>query len=352
MIDFIVGTRPELIKVAPIIKCMRKSAYRLIFTGQHYDYNMSLKFMEEMRITADISKKLTSSGPLHHLSEMMKFLGVVFKENKTEYVVSIGDTNSAVAGALSALQCKIKPIHVEAGLRSYDQRMIEEHNRIICDHISEALFAPTILNRKTLRSEKVRGKIFVTGNPIIDAVKQNISDALKNFKVDIPSEYILLTLHRAENVDDEHMLKLIIKSLLELNQKIVFPLHPRTLKRLKQFNLYDKITNSKIKLIEPVGYFDFLVLMKQSKLVITDSGGVQEECTSPIISKHIVVLRKSTERIESVKCGYSVLPALTSKSIVSAVKELLSREQLAIKKSPYGDGSAGIKIAKILESLL
>lgn len=347
MIDFVAGTRPELVKIAPIAKKLKRSEYRLVFTGQHYDYNMSLQFMEELEIEADVSKKLIETEPLSQMAEMIKFLSSSFMKNRPEYSVVVGDTNSTLAGTLAALKRGVKPVHVEAGLRSYDWRMAEEHNRIMCDHISEVLCAPTKGNRKTLEGEHVHGRVYVTGNTVIDAVGQNISKAIKNCKLDMPDDYVLLTLHRAENVDDGRTLATIIKGISEINEEIVFPVHPRTRKRLKEFGLLDRIPSS-VKLIEPVGYFDFLAIMKKCKLVITDSGGVQEECTAPAISKFAVVLRKSTERVESVERGYSVLPKLERKSIIDAVKKKLAEGQPKIKVSSYGDGNAGEKIARIL----
>lgn len=312
---------------------------------------MSTKFMEELQLKADITTELKGMHPSDQMAEMMKFLTKNLDKDETELAVVVGDTNSAFVGAFAALKAGIRPVHVESGLRSYDWRMSEEHNRILCDHISEILFAPTKHNRATLLGEHVHGKIHVTGNTVIDAVKQNITKALKDFCIDIPDDYILLTLHRAENVDDKSVLEAIVKSMLSIKEKIVFPVHPRTLKRLKQFNLYDRIANSgTIKLIDPAGYFDFLALMKKSRIVITDSGGVQEECTAPDISKFVVVLRKSTERVESVEMGYSTVSKLTPSSIVSTVRRRLKEEPLSIRKSPYGDGKSGKRIARILSA--
>lgn len=346
-IELIAGTRPELVKIAPIAKKLKRSKYRLVFTGQHYDYNMSVQFMEELDIKADVSKALVAQGPVAQVAEMAAFLASSAFTPDSEYGVVVGDTNSAFAGAFAALKSGVIPVHVEAGLRSNDWRMAEEHNRIMCDHISELLCAPTYNNKKTLEDERVHGRVFVTGNTVIDAVEQNLPRGLKRFAMDVPDDFVLVTLHRAENVDDRRMLATIVKSLESIKREIVFPVHPRTRKRLAEFGLLDRLACA-ARLVDPVGYFDFLALMKKCSLVITDSGGVQEECTVPAISKYVVVLRKSTERTESVSRGYSVLPALDRASIVATVRKKLDEGQPRIRVSPYGDGDAGGRIARIL----
>ena len=238
-IAIVLGTRPEIIKLAPIIHKLNKKNYSIIFTGQHYDYEMSIRFIEQLGIRKpDYSLKISHSDPPTQIGEIITKLPNIFKKVKPDTVMVQGDTNTVLAASLASLKSKIPVSHVEAGLRSFDWRMPEEHNRIATDHISEYLFAPTKNSKDNLYSEKVRGKIFVTGNTIIDAVNtySKISSKKSSLSVDV-DDYILMTLHRSENVDNKKTLISIINAILETKQKVIFPVHPRTAKRLKEFNL-------------------------------------------------------------------------------------------------------------------
>jgi len=199
-------------------------------------------------------------------------------------------------------------------------------------------------------NEKVHGKIFVTGNTVIDAIKHNIKLAEKKSTINYRDEdFVLLTIHRAENVDDKKTIVNIFKALIESKEKILFPIHPRTKKRLHEFNLYKKILNSKnIRMIPPVGYFDMLLLMKQSKFIISDSGGIQEESTSPQIKKKVLVIRKTTDRPEAVKAGMAELVGTSKNSILNSIKRFSKNPKFPKKPSPYGSGNASKKILNIL----
>ena len=354
-ITIIMGTRPEIIKLAPIMRELKKLDldFEVIFTNQHYDYNLSKIFFNELEL----------DKPKHHLKigegtqgeqtgRSIIAIEKVLLNNPPKMVLVQGDTNTSLAGALSAVKLNIKISHVEAGLRSYDYRMPEEHNRRIIDHISDLLFAPTDKSVEILKGENVRGKIFKTGNTIIDACLQHSKFAKEKSKVmsEIPfNNYVLVSTHRAENVDNPYILKNLINAFFEIPKKLVFLLHPRTKKRLKEYNLYEKLLNaSNILTLPPVGYFDILELMHNCEFIITDSGGIQEEATAPTIRKFTFVIRKTTDRPESCEMGFSKVVGTDKKIILNSVKAFIKNTIKLPNKSPYGDGNASQKIISIL----
>ncbi len=229
----VLGTRPEIIKLAPLIKKLKNSS--LIFTGQHYDYEMSLQFIRQLGLpTPDILFKISKSVPSIQMGEMIKKLSKILPKIKPETVIVQGDTNTVLAASISSLKSKIPVSHVESGLRSFDWRMPEEHNRIATDHLSELLFAPTKNSLKNLKNEKVHGKIFVTGNTVIDSINMYSKISAKKSSLNLLyNEYVLMTLHRAENVDSKEILSSIINAILKVDTKFIFPVHPRTIKQLK-----------------------------------------------------------------------------------------------------------------------
>ncbi|MEO9277718.1 MAG: UDP-N-acetylglucosamine 2-epimerase (non-hydrolyzing) [Nitrososphaera sp.] len=360
-IAIVMGTRPEIIKLSSIIKLLDKKNSTVIFTGQHYDYNMSMQFMDELKIRKpDYSMKLTklqntTTDRATQIGEIVLNLAKIISKISPDTVIVQGDTNTVLAAAITGIKCSVPVSHVEAGLRSYDWRMPEEHNRIAVDHISEFLFAPTEQAKKTLKNEKVHGQIHVTGNTSIDAIQQNISRAEKNANLSIEKkdEFALVTLHRGENVDDRKTLGSIVQALLQSKMDMIFPAHPRTVKQLERFGFYKKIKESEnILVIPPVGYFDMLYLMKKCKFIISDSGGVQEEATSPSIRKKVLVVRKSTDRPEAVKAGYSELVGTSTQKIIQAIKSAQKNSKIASNTNPYGNGNSGKKILSILRRSL
>jgi len=349
----ILGTRPEIIKLSPIIRLTKKRNTEIIFTGQHYDYEMGLKFMNELGLPKpDYHLKITKNDPTKQIAEIIQKLSKIFRDTSPDTVLIQGDTNTALAGAISSIKSKIPVCHIEAGIRSFDWRMPEEHNRIVADHLSEFLFAPTQISKRNLLNESVHGKIFVTGNTAIDAIKYNLSISQRKNLIDAKeNDFLLVTLHRAENVDDKKILSGIIKALLNSNEKIIFPVHPRTKKRLVEFSLWNKIKNSKkIILMKPLGTFDMLMMMQKCNFIITDSGGIQEEATSPQIKKKVIVIRKTTDRPESVLAGMADLVGIKSESILKSIKRNISDPTFPKKPSPYGNGNAAKKILKIIDS--
>ncbi len=355
----ILGTRPEIIKMAPVIKECEKQKldYRVLHTGQHYDYKMDKIFFEELSLKPRMINLNIGSGS--HAEVTGKMLIEIEKnllEEKPNIILVEGDTNSVLAGALAAAKLHIKIGHIESGLRSYDKRMPEEHNRIVVDHISDYLFAPTNKEEKILLNEGIaKGIIFVTGNTIVDSVYQSLEIARKESKIleklNIKSqEYFLVTAHRQENVDNKKHLSGIIEALKKLSEKynipIIYPIHPRTKKRIKEFNfeeIIDKIKN--LKIIDPLGFLDLLMLEENAKLILTDSGGIQEEaCTLKI---PCVVMRKTSDRPESIEVGAAMLSWCDPKKIIDSVEIMLNKPR--DWENSFGDGKASEKIINIIK---
>lgn len=351
----IVGTRPEIIKMAPIIRALEKSAvpFTFVHCGQHYDYYMSQRFIQELGLpTPECNYKVRAYSPGIQTGRIICFLERIIKGKKPKTVLIEGDTNSVLASAIASVKQNVPVGHVEAGLRSFDLRMPEEHNRRLVDHLSAYLFAPTENASENLKSENVWGKIYITGNTVIDAVLQHLSLAeetstiMEEIRYD---SYILATAHRAENVDNPAVLKNIVEAFLEAPLPIVYPVHPRARKRLIQNGLWQKLKNSRnIQLLPPVGYLDFLILMKNCRFIVTDSGGIQEEATAPPIRKRVVVARISTERPEAVKAGFAKVAGTRKEGIVSAMKEALGNDNNLPFNSPFGDGRAAERIVNAL----
>jgi UDP-N-acetylglucosamine 2-epimerase (non-hydrolysing) len=366
-VAIVTGTRPEIIKMYPIIRQFdsRSIDYKYIHTGQHYDYNLFLKFIQEFGIRKpDISIAADISNPVKQVVGIMEKLGIVINQIKPSLVLIEGDTNSVLASALSALKSNIPIAHVESGLRSYDWRTVEEHNRRIVDHISDILFSPTDISTKNLKNENVQGEIYTVGNTAIDAINLCLTnEKIKNNNNtgnEMPDlsgidqqkdDFILVTMHRSENVDDMTILKEILVALSESSQKYIFPMHPHTKKRIQEYGLF-KYIGKGIKIREPVGYLDFLKLLRKCKFVVTDSGGIQEEITSPRINKRALVLRNYTERPESVNSNHSILCKIDRKTIFEQIQTLesnSSRVKRSSITSPYGTGLTAVKITNIIE---
>lgn len=346
------GTRPEIIKLAPIIKKLNRKNSVVIFTGQHYDYELSKQFIQQLGLRKpDYSLQITHNKAPLQISEIIIKLTKILEKERPDTTIVEGDTNSVLAGGISSLKSKIPISHVESGLRSFDWRMPEEHNRIIIDHLSELLFAPTQLTKNNLILENVHGKIFVTGNTIIDAINTYSNVSKKKSKISINiQDYVLMTLHRTENVDDKKILSSIIKGILNSNENIIFPIHPHTLKRLHDFNLYNKLSESKnILLLDPVGYFEMLELMKRCSFIVTDSGGLQEEVTSPKIRKKVLVVRKTSDRPEAVEAGFAEVIGTNQKNITFSIKKTAKNPKIKSKKTPYGNGNSSDQIIRKIQ---
>ena len=352
----VVGTRPEIVKMAPIVRAMKAAGVPFLFVhcGQHYDYNMSQQFIEELGLPPpDYGFKVKAYSQGSQTGRILTIVEHVVEKTKPEIVLVEGDTNGVLASALAAVKLNVSVGHVEAGLRSFDLRMPEEYNRRLVDHISKYLFAPTEIARQNLEKESVWGNIYVTGNTVIDAVIQHLPLAEKKSSIMDKIQFkrfALVTAHRAENVDDPTVLQNFVEAFAEAPIPVVYPIHPRSKKRLRQQKMWSKISQSKnIQLLPPLGYFDFLVLMKNCDMIITDSGGIQEEATAPIIRKPVLVIRLSTERPEAVEAGFAKVVGVEKQNILTLMKKTLNERRELPKTSPYGDGTAAKKIVKILK---
>ncbi|MDI6690622.1 MAG: UDP-N-acetylglucosamine 2-epimerase (non-hydrolyzing) [Candidatus Bathyarchaeota archaeon] len=355
----VVGTRPEIIKMAPIIRAFQKNRISLTFVncGQHHSHNMSQQFIEELELpTPDYEYKVKAYSQGLQTASIIARMERLLKKTSPSLVLVEGDTNGVLATALAAVKLGIPVGHVEAGLRSFDLRMPEEHNRRLTDHISTYLFAPTKTSENNLKRENVWRKVYVTGNTVIDAVIQQLPIAEKKSKIldSIRFEkFILATAHRAENVDDFTVLKNFMEAFAEAPLPVVYPMHPRTKKRMLQNKIYAKIKNSRnIQILPPLGYLDFLVLMKKCEIIVTDSGGIQEEATAPCIRKPVLVTRLSTERPETVEAGFAEVIGVEKRGIIKAIHKVLDNRKELPEKSPYGDGKAAERIARIIQKEL
>ena len=353
----IIGTRPEIIKMSPVIRELERRGgdYFILHTGQHYSYNLDRVFFEQLRLPPTKYNLEVGSGS--HAQQTGRILiGVenVLREERPDIVLVEGDTNSVLAGALAASKFHVKVGHVEAGLRSYDRQMPEEINRTLTDHCSDYLFAPTQKAKEILLGEGIhKDKIFVTGNTIVDAVYQNLEIAreTENSLDDLnlmPREYFLVTLHRPENVDDSARLASILDGLskvaTEFHFPVVYPIHPRSRKMMTEFALEPR----NLTLIEPVDFLCFLQLENNARLILTDSGGVQEEAC--ILNVPCVTLRDNTERPETIEVGANILAGASADKILECVQLMLGRQNRWA--NPFGDGKAGKRIVEILESVV
>lgn len=352
-IAVVLGTRPEIIKMAPVVRELekRKADYFILHTGQHYSYHLDKVFFEQLNLPE--AKYNLEVGSGSHAEQTAKILvGVenVLQKELSDLVLVEGDTNSVLAGALAAVKIHLKVGHVEAGLRSYDRQMPEEINRVLTDHCSDYLFAPTEKAKATLLNEGIPiEKVFVTGNTIVDVVYQNLamakkeSDILRRLNL-APKEYFLATIHRQENVDRYERYASILKGLVrvveEFRLPLIYPIHPRSLKKLSEFRL----ETQNLKLIDSVDFLSFLQLESNARLILTDSGGVQEE--SCLLRVPCVTLRDNTERPETIEVGSNILAGTSPEKILECTRIMLSRKNEWL--NPFGDGRAGEKIVNII----
>ena len=356
MIAIVLGTRPEIVKLYPLILKLKKNKFnfKVIHTGQHYSKNLNNIFFDNFKeFKIDYNLRVGSHSNTQQTALMMLGIEKILLKHKFKALIVYGDTNSSLAGAIVASKFRsINLIHLEAGLRSFEKKMPEETNRVLIDHISDLLLTPTKLASSFLIKENIKKeKIFFVGNLIQDTlklVKNNIKSncLLKKLKI-LPNKYFLATIHREENLKQFHRLKWIINSLNEtsnyFNLPIIFSCHPQTLKIIKSNKF--KI-NKNITLLKSLNYFDFLILLKNSKLIISDSGGIQEE--SCILKKKMVTIRTNTERQETLKIGCNSLLKYKS-SLVNIIKKQLNRN--IIWSNPYGSGNSASKILKVIKKI-
>jgi len=362
-IGIILGTRPEIIKMSPIIDEIIKQNEELllIHTGQHYDSNMSNNIFDDLNLPKPTFNLHVGSGTHGtQTSLMIQKIEKILLEEKPDVVLVQGDTNAVISGALVCAKLHIPLGHVEAGLRSYDNTMPEEINRKVADICSTMFFVPTEESGLNLLNENISRKdIYITGNTIVDTCFCNLKIAENTYdesleKIEQMNNKIMLTVHRAETVDNKERLKNIIESIIQLKEyNIIFPVHPRTLKKLKEFDLYKLIEfREHIHIIPPLSYLKFLKIMNKSKLILTDSGGLQEEAIT--LNIPVLTLRNNTERPETVKSGGNILVGNDKEKIIKYSLKILKNEEFNNKmkntKNPYGDGTSAKQIIEIIKN--
>jgi UDP-GlcNAc3NAcA epimerase len=352
----VVGARPQFIKAAVVSRQLKKDksfSEVIVHTGQHYDANMSDVFFSELELPApkhNLGVHADSNAEM--VAQMIPKLMQVMKEEKPDLVLVYGDTNSTLAGAMAAKYRKLKLAHVEAGMRSGNLKMAEEMNRVMTDRLSDFLFcaSETAINNLVKEGyENIDCEMLLSGDVMYDAAlyyEKKVEKLSKIRETIDYDEYVLATLHRAENVDDDVALAQIVKALNQINETIpvVMPLHPRTKAELKDCGL-----NLAFEPIEPLGYFDMIRLVKGSKLVITDSGGLQKEAF--FFKKNCITLRKETEWTELVKHGFNILAGANTEKILEAFDDMMEKNYV-FKMALYGNGHAGEKIVEFLKRKL
>lgn len=344
----IVGARPQFIKLAPLSEKLHTNHQEVIVhTGQHYDFAMSQQIFSDLGMrNPDYHLGIGSGSHAQQTGDMMKSLEDVMLKEKPDIVIVFGDTNTTLAGALAASKLTIPLVHVEAGLRSYNKEMPEEINRVVTDHISEFLFAPTTSAAGLLKGEGLEDRTYITGDIMVDTIKQNLPVAMEKSTIihdlDLENkEFNLLTLHRNYNVDNPQVLFNILGQLDDLGELIIFPVHPRTKKVLKDTGLDVK----NIVLTIPLGYIDFIVTEQYSKRIITDSGGIQKEAY--ILKRPCITLRTETEWLETVNEKWNLLINPSDKDICD---KILSFSPPKTQKDVFGT-DVSLKMARIIDSI-
>ena len=348
----VIGARPQFVKASVVSRELRKEfEEKIIHTGQHYDKNMSDIFFSQLNIPKpDYNLGIGGGTHAYQTGNMMIEIEKILMEEKPDYVLVYGDTNSTLAAALAASKLLIPVIHIEAGLRSFNMKMPEEQNRVLTDHISKMLFASTDEAVNNLKNEGITNNVYNVGDVMCDSVLYFSKLTEKNFKLElIPlyekkelTKWYLTTIHRAENTENDKSLREILKALNELDEMVIFPVHPRIRKMIDILKEENGDDNSYF--VEPVDYLSMLYLTKNSKKVITDSGGLQKECY--ILNVPCITVRDQTEWVETLKKGYNVL----SKPIYNELLKKINEAKIVDdnKINYYGDGNASQKIVNIM----
>jgi len=345
----VVGARPNFMKAAPVFHALRMRhgvRQTIVHTGQHYDANLSDVFFSQLEMPVpDVNLAVGSGSHARQTAEVMTRFEPVVLETKPDVVLVYGDVNSTVAAALACAKLGVRVGHVEAGLRSFDRSMPEEINRLVTDQLADALYTPSEDGDINLKREGVSPeKIFRVGNVMIDSLVKLLPFAQRQSRSGIPERYALVTLHRPANVDDSATLKSLLESLLEVNQdlSVVFPAHPRTRQRISDFGL----NAEQLQLLDPLPYLDFLNLQSRATVVITDSGGIQEETT--YLGVPCLTLRENTERPVTVSLGTNVLVGRDPDKLRSELRLVIAGKAKRGTVPPLWDGHAGERIATVL----
>ncbi len=355
----VIGARPQIIKAFPVSRQLKINSLQeiIVHTGQHYDYEMSEVFFEEIGLyRSHYNLKVGSGTQAEQTAKMMIKLEKVLEKERPDLVLVYGDTNSTLAGGLTAAKLNLPVAHVEAGLRSFDFTMPEEINRVLTDRLSTLLFAPTQEAVKNLKKEGIEKGVFLTGDVMFDAslyfskIASKKSLILKRLGLK-PGSYYLLTIHRPANTDNPKNLSSILKALASAPKPVVFPVHPRTKKYLKKWGLFSIIKKSQIKVIPPLSYLDFLALEKGAEKILTDSGGVQKEAY--FLAIPCLTLRENTEWTETIKAGWNMLVGADEEKITEALLNFNPQvKTLEPARKLFGRGNAAKKIAAILYKFL
>jgi UDP-N-acetylglucosamine 2-epimerase (non-hydrolysing) len=346
----IIGARPQFVKEMPILREIRKNHSEIIIhSGQHYDYEMSKIFFQDLDIPKpDYNLNVGSGTHGKQTGEMLIRLEKVLLKEKPDLVIISGDTNTTLAGAIAASKLNIRLAHVEAGMRNFDRTVPEEINRILADHVSDILFCSSSASASNLSREGITKNVHIVGDVMIDAIKSSIkiaekkSGILKKLKLK-SRDYLVATVHRAGNTDKKENLREIIGAFIQSGEKIVFPLHPRTEKFLKLYGIDKKIKNTNITITKPLGYMDMLVLEKNARKILTDSGGVQKEAC--FFNVPCITLLDATEWVETAEKGFNVLTGANRKKILHSIGNFEIRRKYG---GIYGNGDAAKKIADVL----
>lgn len=359
----VVGARPNFVKMAPILQEMKRYAGKLkpilVHTGQHYDKRMSAEIFKDLKLPKpDIYLGIGSDTHARQTARVMMAFESVVLARKPDLVLVVGDVNSTLACALTAVKLHVSVAHVEAGLRSFNWKMAEEVNRILTDRLSDFLFTTEESANKNLIKEGIpKDKIFYAGNVMIDSLRNQIAQSQKSGileKLNLKKKnFVLLTMHRPETVDEKNKLYLLMGIIKQIQKDVpvVFPVHPRTARTMKNFKLYKKFQEMKnLILIEPLGYLDFLKLENNALVILTDSGGIQEEASA--LNVPCLTLRKETERPSTVNLGTNKLVGLSKGRILKELHEIKRGRTKKAKKIKYWDGKASKRIVKILANYL
>jgi UDP-GlcNAc3NAcA epimerase len=352
----VVGARPQFIKASPVSKALKKAGYKeiLVHTGQHYDYGMSQVFFDELNISEpDINLEVGSGHHGWQTGQMLMRIEEVLLRDEPDWVLVYGDTNSTLAGALAAVKLQIPLAHVEAGLRSFNREMPEEHNRVLTDHCSDLLFCPTQTAVNNLAREGITRGVNLVGDTMYDAVLQFAEIAKGHSKILRTlglkaKEYLLATLHRPYNTDVPANLNSILSAFIEIKEPIIFSVHPRTRQKIAGSDklLKSRLESSSVQVIDPVGYLDMLVLEQHAHLVLTDSGGMQKEAY--FFGVPCITLRPETEWVETVEEGWNVVVGSDRSSIVEKARALQPPPQS--QRQMFGNGHASELIVRVLDS--
>ena len=347
----VVGARPQFIKAVLVSREIRKKHKEvLVHTGQHYDHELSDIFFEELDIPEpDYNLGIGSDTQAVQTGKMMIAIEKLLFDERPDWVLVYGDTNSTLAGALAAVKIHIPVAHVEAGPRMFDKNIPEEVNRVLTDRISSLLFAPTQTSVDNLKKEGITKGVYLTGDIMLDSFLQFSKVAERNSKIISglklnKKEYLLATIHRAGNTDNKQNLKNIVSAFLSIDNRIVFPVHPRTEKYLKQYGLWDSLKKAPhIMVIDPVGYLDSIMLTQNAQKVLTDSGGLQKEAYFAKVP--CITMDETTGWVETVEDGWNTLVASNRERIIAAIKHFQPRGK---QRKVFGDGKTAEKIVAIL----